>query len=149
MKIKAIDYYEREVNILLNGKVRIHKRNNMLYIGYKHFDKHYKGEEYKLVYDPEEEMKKRARAFVLIETDPGKEKEVMEKLLQFDEVKEVHIYSGEMDLIAVLETEREIIVPSSQRVADFVMDKIQKIAEIQDTETLIPIYSKTKWTDRT
>jgi len=96
-----------------------------------------------------EEMKRKARAFVLIETDPGKEKEVMEKLLKIDEVKEVHIYSGEMDLIAVLETEREIIVPSSKRVADLVIDKIQSIPEIQDTETIIPTYSKTKWVERT
>ena len=96
-----------------------------------------------------EEMKRKARAFVLIETDPGKEKEVMEKLLKFDQVKEVHIYSGEMDLIAVLETEREIIVPSSKRVSDFVIDKIQRIPEIQDTETIIPTYSKTKWVERT
>jgi DNA-binding Lrp family transcriptional regulator len=92
-----------------------------------------------------QEMTRKARAFVLIETDPGKEKEVMEKLLQFDEVKEVHIYSGEMDIIAVLETEREIVVPSSKKIADFVIDKIQKISAIQDTETIIPTYSKTKW----
>jgi len=95
-----------------------------------------------------EEMKRKARTFVLIETDPGKEKEVMEKLLEFDEVKEVHIYSGEMDLIAVLETDREILVPSSKKVTDFVMDKIQSISEIQDTETLIPTYSKIKWSQR-
>ena len=95
-----------------------------------------------------EEMKRKARTFVLIETDPGKEKEVMEKLLEFDEVKEVHIYSGEMDLIAVLETDREILVPNSKKVTDFVMDKIQGISEIQDTETLIPTYSKTKWSQR-
>jgi len=95
-----------------------------------------------------QEMKRKARAFVLIETDPGKEKEVMEKLLEFDEVKEVHIYSGEMDLIAVLETEREIIVPSSKKIADFVIDKIQSIAQVQDTETIIPTYSKTKWSKR-
>lgn len=94
------------------------------------------------------EMKRKARAFVLIETEPGKEKEVMEKLLEFDEVKEVHIYSGEMDLIAVLETEREIIVPSSKKITDFVIDKVQSIAEIQDTETIIPTYSKTKWIER-
>lgn len=95
-----------------------------------------------------QEMKRKARAFVLIETDPGKEKEVMEKLLGFDEVKEVHIISGEMDLIVVLETEREIIVPSSKKIADLVIDKIQSIAEIQDTETIIPTYSKTKWSER-
>lgn len=94
-----------------------------------------------------EEMKRKARAFVLIETKPGKEKEIMEKLLQFDEVKEAHIYSGEMDIIAVLETEREIIVPSSKKIADIVIDKIQRIAGVQDTETLIPTYSKTKWAE--
>ena len=91
------------------------------------------------------EMRRKARAFVLIETKPGKEKEVMEDLLKLDEVKEAHIYSGEMDIIAVLETEREIIVPSSKRIVDLVIDKIQHIAGIQDTETLIPTYSKTKW----
>ncbi len=92
------------------------------------------------------EMTRQARAFVLIETDPGKEKEVMEKLLKFDEVKEVHLYAGEMDLIAVLETEREVVVPGSKKITDFVIDKVQSIAEVQDTETIIPTYSKTKWT---
>ena len=91
------------------------------------------------------EMKRKARAFVLIETDPGEEKKVLEKLLKFDEVKEVHLYAGEMDLIAVLETEREIVVPSSKKITDFVIDKIQSIGQIQDTETIIPTYSKTKW----
>jgi DNA-binding Lrp family transcriptional regulator len=95
-----------------------------------------------------EEMKRKVRAFVLIETEPGKEKEVMEKLLKYEEVKEVHIYSGEMDLIAVLETEREMLVPSSKKVADLVIDKIQSIKAIQDTETIIPTYSKTKWSER-
>lgn len=96
-----------------------------------------------------EEMKRKARAFVLIETEPGKEKEVLEKLLEFNEVKEVHIYAGEMDLIAVLETEREVIVPSSEKITDFVIEKISSIRGIQDTETLIPTYSKTKWLERT
>ena len=93
-------------------------------------------------------MKRKQRSFVLIETDTGKEEEVMEKLLKYDEVKEVHIYAGEMDLIAVLETEREILVPSSKKIADFVMRKIGSIAEIQDTETIIPTFSKTKWPER-
>lgn len=101
------------------------------------------------MYVTAKEMKRKARAFVLIETKPGEEKEVLEELLQFDEVKEVHIYAGEMDLIAVLETEREIIVPSSKKITDFVIDKIQSIKGIQDTETLIPTYSKTKWLERT
>jgi len=92
-----------------------------------------------------EEMKRKARAFVLIETKPGKEKKVMEKLLKFNEVKEAHICPGEIDIIAVLETEREIVVPSSKKIADIVIDKIASIGEIQDTKTIIPTYSKTKW----
>jgi len=93
------------------------------------------------------EMKRKARAFVLIETKPGKEKDVMEELLRLDEVKEAHIYSGEMDIIAVLEMEREIVVPSAKEISDFVIEKIQAIDSIEDTETLIPTYSKTKWTE--
>jgi len=93
-------------------------------------------------------MKRTARAFVLIETEPGKEKRVMEKLLKFNEVKEVHICPGETDIIAVLETEREIIVPSSKKIADVIIDKIESIGEIQNTKTIIPTYSKTKWLER-
>ena len=90
-------------------------------------------------------MKRKARAFVLIETIPGKEKKVIDDILKIDEVKEAHIYSGEMDIIAVLEVERDIIVPGSKKISDLVIDKIQHIDGIQDTETLIPTYSKTKW----
>jgi len=94
------------------------------------------------------EMKRNARAFVLIETTPGMEKKVMEDILKLDEVKEAHIYSGEMDIIAVLEVEREIIVPGSKKISDLVIDKIQHIHGVEDTETLIPTYSKTKWLDK-
>jgi len=94
---------------------------------------------------PTLEMKRKARAFVLIETTPGMEKKVMEDVLKLDEVKEAHIYSGEMDIIVVLEVEREIVVPGSQKISDLVIDKIQHIDGVQDTETLIPTYSKTKW----
>ena len=94
---------------------------------------------------PAQVMKRKARAFVLIETNPGDEKNVMEGILKIDEVKEAHIYSGEMDIIAVLEVERDIVVPSSKKISDLVIDKIQRIDGIQDTETLIPTYSKTKW----
>jgi len=94
---------------------------------------------------PALEMKRKARAFVLIETTPGMEKKVMEDLMKIDEVKEAHIYSGELDIIAVLEVEREVVVPGSQKISDLVIDKIQHIDGIQDTETLIPTYSKTKW----
>ncbi len=99
----------------------------------------------RLMFMSAEEMKRKARAFVLIEVKPGKEKRVMEKLLKFNEVREVHICPGETDIIAVLETKREILVPSSKKIGDFIIDKIGSIGEIRNTKTIIPTYSKTKW----
>jgi DNA-binding Lrp family transcriptional regulator len=100
-----------------------------------------------------EEMKRKARTFVLIKAEPRKEKEIMEKLLKLDEVKEVHVIAGEMDLIAVLETRIEPVVgvletvriPSSKKVVEFIMNKILSIKGVQDTETMMPVFSKTKF----
>lgn len=93
------------------------------------------------------EMKSKARAFVLINTDPGKEKDVMEKLLKFSRVKEVHICSGRTDLIAMLEVPREVDGSTSKAIADFVIERLQGISGITDTETIMPTHSKTKWSE--
>jgi hypothetical protein len=50
-----------------------------------------------------------------------------------------------MDIIAVLEVEREVVVPGSQKISDVVIDKIPHINGVIDTETLIPTHSKTQW----
>ncbi len=68
------------------------------------------------------EMTRTARAFVFLEVQLGKEQKVMEELLKFPEVKEVHEITGENDIIAVLETERDILVPTTQKIADFVRE---------------------------
>jgi len=94
------------------------------------------------------EMKRKARAFVLLSVELGKEEEVMEKLLKIGEVKEVHIITGEKDLIVVLETEREIVVPSSKKITDLISRRIASINGVQDTETIIPTLSKTKWPEQ-
>ena len=94
------------------------------------------------------EMKRKARAFVLLSVELGKEEEVMEKLLKIGEVKEVHIITGEKDLIVVLETERELVVPSSKKITDLISRRIASINGVQDTETIIPTISKTKWPEQ-
>jgi len=90
------------------------------------------------------EMTRTARAFVFLEVQLGKEQKVMEELLKFPEVKEVHEITGEDDIIAVLDTPRDILVPTTQKIADFVSEKIGKIHGIKDTETIIPTKSKIK-----
>ncbi|RLF75802.1 Lrp/AsnC family transcriptional regulator, partial [Thermococci archaeon] len=44
-------------------------------------------------------------AFILMVTAAGKEREVMEKLLTYPEVKEAYVVYGEYDLIVKVETE--------------------------------------------
>lgn len=84
------------------------------------------------------------KAFVLIEAKTGHEREVSEKLMKIPEMKEVHIITGEWDILAVVETERELVLPSQEKVLEVVMGKITKIGDVRDTNTLIPSFSKFK-----
>lgn len=79
-----------------------------------------------------------------MKVDPGNEKQVMDDLLKLADVKEVHIVPGEWDLLAILEIEREAVVPSDQKVYNVVMDGIEKIKHIQDTNTMVSQGSRTK-----
>jgi DNA-binding Lrp family transcriptional regulator len=80
----------------------------------------------------------------MIKTDPGREREVAEKLNKLAEVKEVHLIAGEWDILVVVETEREIVLPTDEKVLELVMDKITTIPYLQDTNTMIPSFSKYK-----
>jgi DNA-binding Lrp family transcriptional regulator len=84
------------------------------------------------------------KAFVLIKTDPGREREVADKLSKLADVREVHIITGEWDILAVIETEREIVLPTDEKVLELVMDKITTLPYLRDTNTIIPSFSKYK-----
>jgi len=87
-------------------------------------------------------MKKLQKAFVLVKTDPGREREVADKIFKLSEVKEVHIITGEWDILAVIETERELILTTDEKVLGLIMDKITTIPHLQDTNTMIPSFSQ-------
>jgi DNA-binding Lrp family transcriptional regulator len=82
------------------------------------------------------------RAFVLIKTQPGKERDVADRVNKLPEVKEVHIITGEWDLLVLVETERELVLPTDEKVLELVMDKITTLPHIVDTNTMIPSFSK-------
>jgi DNA-binding Lrp family transcriptional regulator len=69
---------------------------------------------------------------------------VMDNLLKIDDVQEVHIVPGEWDLLAVVSSQKEIVVPSDEKVYRLVMDKVEKVRHIQDTNTMVSQFSKTK-----
>lgn len=70
-------------------------------------------------------------AFVLIALRECDETEIMDKLADMKEVKEVHILFGEWDLIAKLQIE------NAEALATFVIEKIRTIQEIKVTSTMI------------
>jgi len=84
------------------------------------------------------------KAFVLIKVAPGHERDVMNSLMKFEEVRELHIVPGEWDLIAVVEAEKGIVSSGDERVYSIVMEKIEKTRHVQDTNTMVPHFSKIK-----
>jgi DNA-binding Lrp family transcriptional regulator len=84
------------------------------------------------------------KSFVFVKVKSGHEQEVADKLITFDEVKEVHIIPGEWDILAIVATEREIVAPSDEKVFSLVMNKIGKIKNVKDTNTIIPQFSRVK-----
>ena len=92
-------------------------------------------------------MRGKYRAFVFIDIVPGKDRKVAERLLENDEVVEVHMITGEHDLLAVLEfvLYGKLIFTSFQETAsNFVLNKIRKMGDVQDTNTIIPSLSFSK-----
>lgn len=84
------------------------------------------------------------KAFVLIKVAPGKEEEVVDSLMKIAEVREVHIVPGNWDILAVVSAQKEIVVPSDEKVYRLVLQKIAKIKHIQDTNTMVSQFSKQK-----
>lgn len=92
------------------------------------------------------EMKRETRAFVYIDIKPGKEKEILEKLLKHDEVIEAHIITGQelYDVLILLRIEREILESPTKKISEFVINKIRKLRDVRETNTLIPAISFSK-----
>ena len=91
-----------------------------------------------------QDMRGIARAFLLVNVDTGKEDPVVDKLLKLEEIREAHIVPGDWDIIAVIEVEKALVKPSSERITELVKDKVRRISGITHTITLIPAVSKIK-----
>lgn len=92
-------------------------------------------------------MKGKHRAFVFVDVAPGKDRKVLERLLKYDEVIEAHLIPGQYDVLAVLEFElygREIFASAQEMISKFVIEKIRKLRNVEDTNTIYPSFSVTK-----
>lgn len=84
------------------------------------------------------------KAFVFIQSDAGREKEIMNKLWGLPEVCGVHLLFGKADVLAELEVEKTFVHPPPQHVANVVESKISRISGVRDTSTFVPLESKLK-----
>lgn len=77
------------------------------------------------------------RAFIFVDVAPGKDEYVIERLLELENVLEVHIVTGEHDLLVVFEVKRGMLSDSTGDIVEFVRTRIRKIKGVVDTETVI------------
>jgi len=87
---------------------------------------------------------RRAYAFVFMTTKLGKEQDVMNELLKVDEVAESHLLLGKSDVLAVLHFEKMPFPPVVEKAARIVTEKIAKIPNLLETQTLCPMRSMIK-----
>ncbi len=83
-------------------------------------------------------------AFIFINVKSGKDYKIMERLYSIKEVKEVHIVSGHIDLIAKIVLKRNLLSSDSEIIGQFMHDNIRKISGVIKTQTIIPTSSKVK-----
>jgi hypothetical protein len=84
------------------------------------------------------------KAFIFMQCEAGKGKELMGKLLTLPEIVGVHMLFGKADVLAEVEVEKSFVNPPPQRVANLVETKIAKFQGVRDTDTYVPVDSITK-----
>ncbi|HZW56928.1 MAG TPA: Lrp/AsnC ligand binding domain-containing protein [Nitrososphaerales archaeon] len=94
-------------------------------------------------------MRQYTRAFVLVQTEPMKEKAVMEELLKMDEVIETHMITGEYDVLVVVQVKRLFLEADYDNVFNSAIAKIEGVKFVTDTNTIIGMASKTKISEST
>ncbi|MBE3603030.1 Lrp/AsnC ligand binding domain-containing protein [bacterium] len=71
------------------------------------------------------------KAFILIDTSPGKARDVAEKLRQAPEVSAAHAVTGPHDIVAIIEA------PDVSALGELIVQRIQSVAGVNRTLTSI------------
>jgi DNA-binding Lrp family transcriptional regulator len=70
-------------------------------------------------------------AYILIISESGAERRIVEELLDVDGVEEAELVYGEYDVIA------KVAVEDISQLSDFILEKVRPIGSIKRTSTLI------------
>lgn len=94
------------------------------------------------------EMLRDITLFILLSIVTRKEEQIIKKLFQIEEVKEVHSVHGNIDILIKAILTRDLLSSDAEVIGRFVQDKVRKIPGIISSQTLIPSISKIKDTGR-
>jgi hypothetical protein len=92
------------------------------------------------------EMLREITVFVLINIAAKRETQILEKVFDLEEVREVHSVHGSIDVIAKLVLTRDLVSSDAEVISRYVQQKIRHIPGVLSTQTLIPGISKIKET---
>jgi DNA-binding Lrp family transcriptional regulator/uncharacterized ParB-like nuclease family protein len=95
------------------------------------------------------DMLREITVFVLMSVEARKEKRIMDKLMQLDEVIEVHSVHGSVDIVLKIVLKRNLVYSDAETIGDFVHTTIRQIPGVLSTQTLIPGFSHVKDHHRT
>ena len=90
------------------------------------------------------EMKRTITVFILMNVQARRESKIIEKLLELDEVQEVHSVHGDVDLLVKVNLTRDLLSSDAEIISQFVHDKVGKLTGVKSTKTLIPGISRIK-----
>lgn len=93
------------------------------------------------------EMLRDITAFVLMNVEARKEIRVVEKLITFEEVREVHSVHGNVDVLVKVVLHRDLVTSDAETIGNFVHHRIRHIPGVISTQTLIPGFSRVKEAD--
>lgn len=92
------------------------------------------------------EMKDIHTIFVFVDTEPTEDTSTMKRIIALNEVRDVHVVSGQYDLLVVMElnVHGTAVFTSIQELAQAAVERIRKIDGVRDTSTIVPFVSLTK-----
>jgi DNA-binding Lrp family transcriptional regulator len=90
------------------------------------------------------EMKREITAFVLMNVAVKRDYQIIDKLYELEEVREIHSVHGEFDIIAKVVLTRDLLASDAEAIGQFVHNQVREVPGVVSTQTLIPGISKIK-----
>ena len=89
-------------------------------------------------------MKREITFFVLLNVEGRHENHIMDRLLQLDEVEELHSVHGSIDIILKVTLLRDLLTSDAELISHFTHNSVRTLRGITRTQTLIPGLSRVK-----